>query len=118
MSNFTFSVEERLRDRSCIKAVFQKGLKLSLNGVSLFLLPNGLEYNRFLCTFRRGFGSAVMRNRSRRISKEAYRHIKHRLKTGNDIILLIFSEKDSYSLRLEQLTALFLKAKMYNDEAL
>ena len=59
-----------------------------------------------------------MRNRSRRISKEAYRHIKHRLKKGNDIILLVFSEKDSYSLRLEQLTALFLKAKMYNDEAL
>ncbi|UTC63202.1 ribonuclease P protein component [Treponema sp. OMZ 788] len=118
MSDFTFSGEERLRDRSCIKAVFKKGLKLSLKGVSLFILPNGLQYNRFLCTFRRGFGSAVMRNRSRRISKEAYRHIKNRLKPGNDFILLVFSDKDSYSLRLEQLTALFSEAKMYNNEAL
>jgi len=31
---------------------------------------------------------------------------------------LVFPQKDSYSLHLEQLPAPFLKAKMYNDEAL
>ena len=113
MDNFTFPGEERLSTRADIKAVFKNGLKISCRGANLFLSPNGLDYNRFLCTFRRGFGTAVERNRARRISKEAYRLIKHRLKTGMEFILLVFSPCDTYSERTKQLNFLFSKAEMY-----
>ncbi len=79
----------------------------------MFVLPNGLSHNRFLCTFKRGFGTAVERNRARRISKEAYRKIKPQLKTGSDIVLLVFSAQDDYFERFRQFVFLFTKAEMY-----
>ncbi len=118
MGDFTFSGKERLRRETDIKTVFRDGVKLKCSGASLFVLPNGLQYNRFLCTFRRGFGSAVLRNRSRRISKEAYRQIKNRLDSGYDFVFLIFSEQTSFSKRYEQLEFLFKKAGVYADEVL
>ncbi|WP_029410311.1 ribonuclease P protein component [Treponema pedis] len=113
MDNFTFPREERLRSKAAIKHVFSKGVKITCRGAALFIVPNGLEYNRFLCTFKRGFGTAVERNKARRISKEAYRKIKPQLKTGKDFVLLAFSSKDGYFERFNQLVYLFTKAEMY-----
>lgn len=96
-----------------IKSVFQDGMKISCRGANLFLLQNGLEYNRFLCTFKRGFGTAVQRNKARRISKEVYRIIKQNLKIGFDIVLIVFSPVDTYIERYMQLSTLFTKAEMY-----
>lgn len=115
MDNFTFPAEERLRDKACIKAVFKRGVKVGCEGAGLFFLPNGLNYNRFLCTFRRNYGCAVVRNSSRRISKEVYRQIKHRLQTGYDLVLLVFSQHTDFSCRFDQMISLFKSAKIYNE---
>lgn len=115
MVRFTFSKHERLCGEKCIKAVFKKGCKFTCNGAALFVLHTGLPYNRFLCTFKRGFGSAVERNRARRLSKEVYRQNKNRLKIGFDFILVVFSVKDCFSARKIQLFSLFEKSGLLEE---
>lgn len=89
MSICSFSKRERLSCRRSIELVFKKGKRCSGEGFSLFVLPNDVGRNRFLCTFRRGFGNAVKRNRTRRVFKEIYRQNKHCLKAGFDIVFLL-----------------------------
>ncbi len=113
--NLKFPAEERLKDRACIKSAFKKGVRVGCEGFGLFFLPNGLTHNRFLCTFKRGYGSAVERNRARRLSKEAYRLIKSRLKTGYDFILLVFSKRMNFAACLDKMIYLFKAAKIYNE---
>lgn len=91
MSTCSFSKGERLSIRRSIELVFKKGKRYSNGGISLFVLPNELEHSRFLCTFKRGFGNAVKRNRVRRVFKEIYRQNKDCIKTGFDIVFLLSS---------------------------
>jgi ribonuclease P protein component len=90
-------------------------------------LKNGLSGNRMAVTFARKFGNAVNRNRSRRVSREAYRLLRNRLKTGFDLVLLVYPAgprqapvKDCLALRMEQLQNLLtwagLLRKIGNDD--
>jgi ribonuclease P protein component len=81
-------------------------------GATLFVLPNALDCSRFLCTFKRGFGSAVLRNRVRRLSKEVYRLNKHILKSGFDIVLLASASDGSFCLWQKKMFILFEMAKL------
>jgi ribonuclease P protein component len=54
---------------------------------------NNLPYNRICFSFSRGFGNAVVRNRARRLSREAFRLLKPRLNGGHDLILIINKEE-------------------------
>ncbi|MDR0474613.1 MAG: ribonuclease P protein component [Treponema sp.] len=92
-NGFRFPKKERLKGRDEIKAVFNRqgpGRAVSCQGAKLIVLKNGLDYNRIAFTFPRKFGSAVERNRSRRISREAYRHLRHFIKSGWDLVLLVY----------------------------
>lgn len=89
MSSCSFPKRERLSARSSIELVFKKGKRYSVDGVSLFVLPNELGCNRFLCTFKRGFGNAVKRNKVRRVFKEMYRRNKAYIKTSFDMVVLL-----------------------------
>ena len=106
--------EERLCGAVQIRTLFKTGIRYSCDGAKLFVLPNKLSYNRFVCTFKRHYGSAVQRNKARRLSKEVYRQMKYRLKAGYDILLLIFPGRDTFSLRTAQLNCLFKKADMFS----
>ena len=103
MSTCSFSRRERLSARRDIELVFKKGKRYSNEGFSLFVLPNGLLHARFLCTFRRGCGNAVKRNRARRVFREVYRQNKDCVKTGFDIVVLISNGflrlEDSFAVR-------------------
>ncbi|HPO03234.1 ribonuclease P protein component [Treponema zuelzerae] len=110
MKSSGFTKAERLKRSATIQSVFRKGKKYSCDGAKLFVLENGLEQNRIVFTFPRGYGTAVERNHSRRLSKEAYRIIKHDLMTGYDLTVLVYPGKDSFSVREKQLTTLFAKA--------
>jgi ribonuclease P protein component len=56
----------------------------------------------------------VERNRARRLSREAYRLVSNSLKTGFDMVLLLYPGKDTgnacLDTRLEQLNALLSRA--------
>ena len=106
--------EERLCGAVRIRDMFKIGHRYSCDGAKLFVLPNKLPYNRFVCTFKRHYGSAIQRNKARRLSKEVYRQMKSQLTTGRDILLLVFPGSDVFSVRAAQLNCLFKKADMFS----
>ncbi|MDR0316485.1 MAG: ribonuclease P protein component [Treponema sp.] len=106
---FRFRREEHLKGRNVIRDVFSRGKRFGCRGAKLFILKNSLPRNRVCFTFSRGFGNAVERNRARRLSREAYRHLRPRLLRGYDLILLMYPEP-SMPIGAEQLTFLFSKA--------
>jgi len=114
--DFRFERKEHLKRRNDIQAVFKRGKNFGCNGAKLFVLRNNLFHNRICFTFSRGFGNAVKRNRSRRLSREAYRLLRGRLQGGHDLILLVFPETakpetaPGLSARQRQLEFLFSKA--------
>ena len=106
-----FRREERLKKRNDIKAVFNKGKCVTCQGAKLFVLQNSLRFNRIGFTFPRKFGNAAQRNRARRLSREAYRHIGYTLKKGYDMVLLVYpAGKDAFKNRAEQMRILISKA--------
>ena len=108
-----FAKAERLKSSVEIQTVFRKGKKYSCGGAKLFVLPNGMERNRVVFTFPRGYGSAVERNYSRRLSREAYRLNKQNLLTGFDLTILIFPGNDSFEVREKQFQTLFNRAGLW-----
>ena len=109
--------EERLCGAARIRDMFKTGHRYSCDGAKLFVLPNKLPYNRFVCTFKRHYGSAVQRNKARRLSKEVYRQMKSQLVVGRDILLLVFPGGDTFAMRVKQLNCLFEKADMFSIQS-
>jgi ribonuclease P protein component len=81
-----------LRGKDEIREVFNRGRSLGGGGAKLFVLRNSLDYNRICFALPRKFGNAVERNRSRRLSREAYRHVRPRLRGGYDVVLLVYPD--------------------------
>jgi ribonuclease P protein component len=100
---------------------------VSGGGAKLFVLQNGREDNRICFALPRKFGNAVERNRARRLSREAYRHIRPRLRGGYDLVLLVYAGKnrnrglppgaENLAARKKQLTGLFTKAAIWRESS-
>jgi ribonuclease P protein component len=102
-----------LKGRNEIREVFNKGKRIGCQGAKLFVLKNDLPRNRICFTFSRSFGTAVERNRARRLGREAYRNLKPRLRCGYDLILLVYPDenaKPGFDGRMGQLQYLFARA--------
>jgi ribonuclease P protein component len=114
LGGFRFPRGERLKGRDGIREVFRRRKVFSCAGAKLFTLGNGLPYNRIAFTFPSKFGNAVERNRSRRLSREAYRLLRHGLRGGYDLVLLVQPPRGAkhaaFSDRMDQLRYLFSKA--------
>jgi len=110
-----FPRKEKLKGRDEIREVFNRKKGISCGGAKLFLLPNGLAHNRIAFVFSRKFGNAVERNRSRRLSREAYRLLRNELRKGYDMVLLVYPGRDIFSVRMEQLRQLFFRAGLFNS---
>ena len=99
-----------MKRRNDIREVFGKGKRIGCKGAKLFVLQNSLPRNRICFTFPRGFGTAVQRNRAKRLGREAYRSLKPCLHNGYDLILLLYPQELSLSGCIRQLQYLFAKA--------
>jgi ribonuclease P protein component len=95
-----------LKGRDEIGAVFEGRLAVSCRGARLLRTENGRGYNRIAFTFSRKFGNAAARNRARRVSREAYRHLRGILRGGYDLVLLVYPGEDGYFLRMAQMREL------------
>lgn len=88
----TFSQKERLRKNSSIKSVFNKGVLYRAGLIDLYLLKRGGASGTNRCAFicRKGLHQkkSVLRNRIRRVLREAYRKTKHLFPAGYDIVII------------------------------
>lgn len=117
-----FPCNEHLRKKSDFDFLFKNGKRASILGGRLFYAQNALGHNRIGFTFPHGYGNAIQRNRSKRVSREAYRAIRPFLKSGFDIVFLAYPPKkdggvapkvyssDNLASRTRQLRALFERA--------
>lgn len=105
-----FTRNERVKRSEDIKTLFSKGQKVSIQGAKLFYLKNGTIQNRVAFALPRGYGNAVQRNRSKRLSREAYRYLKSHLNTGYDLLILIYPGNDTFPSRCEKFRSLCQKA--------
>lgn len=108
-----FSRSERVKKNGDIQILFKKGKRVSTDGAKLFVLPTGRGINRIAFTLPRNYGNAVQRNRSKRLSREAYRRLKSDLKTGYDMVLLTYPGNDSFEQRCAALRCLCGKAGLF-----
>ena len=112
---FTFVKKEHMKRPADIQKLFKKGNKVSVYGAKLFYAPNNSEFNRIGFPLPRGYGNAVERNKSKRLSRESYRLIKTRLNTGYDMLFLVYPGNDSFPSRCEILKTLCLKAGLLKE---
>ena len=73
-------------------------------------MPNSVAVSRAAFKFRKGIKPAVLRNRLRRLLKEAFRSLEQDLKPGFDFVLVIHTSKEESLLSFkEELKNLFSK---------
>ena len=88
--------KERLSNKREIAALFTQAKKIEGEGIKLYFLPNQREFNRILITVRRGFRTAVRRNRQKRILRDIYRNNKSIMKQGFDLGFVLIQEESSF----------------------
>jgi len=84
----TFRKEEHLRKPREFDTVFENGRVVRDGQLRIFNLPNGLDYSRIGLVVGKRIGSAVRRNRVKRLFREAFRLNKSRLPRGFDLVVV------------------------------
>ncbi len=77
-----------IKENHEFKRIYYKGKSISTPVVVLYYRKNNFSFNRLGLTATKKIGSAVSRNRARRIMRHAYFELEPLLKTGYDFILV------------------------------
>ena len=91
MNANSFSRKESLKKSGAIKAVLDNGICLKSKSVNVYILrKSGTDFNKaaFICKKTLHQKKSVLRNRVRRVLREAYRKTKHIFPAGHDIIIV------------------------------
>jgi ribonuclease P protein component len=86
MSGQGLAVAERIRRRPEFERVYKDGARIHGRFMTLFVLPNGGTTPRFGVAATRKIGSAVERNRAKRLAREMFR--RHKIAAGLDIVIV------------------------------
>jgi ribonuclease P protein component len=92
-----FRPHEHLRRPADFEAVYDRRRSAADATLVVYVRENGLPHSRVGLSVSKKFGTAVRRNRIRRLLREAYRLEKADLPTGYDFVL-IPRPQDDYSL--------------------
>ncbi len=83
-----FKAHEHLRRPSEFRRVYERKRSVSDGWLVIYGCENGLPHNRLGLSVSRKVGSAVVRNRFRRLYREAYRLMRDELPSGMDLVFI------------------------------
>jgi ribonuclease P protein component len=86
MSGQGLPAAQRIRRKLEFERVFKRGIRVHGRFMTLFLLPNGGAAARFGVAATRKIGTAVDRNRAKRLSREVFRRKKAAV--GLDVVVV------------------------------
>lgn len=79
---------EKLKKSSEFKKIYSKGKSVVTPYLVLYFMRNNTEYNRLGISVSKKVGNSVVRNRVKRLIREAFRLSPLTLKTGLDLVLI------------------------------
>jgi ribonuclease P protein component len=79
---------ERLKNSRQFTHVYKKGKSKANKFLVLYCLKNDVSYNRIGISVSKKVGNAVIRNRSKRLIKEAFRLNKGNMDEGYDFVFI------------------------------
>jgi ribonuclease P protein component len=77
---------ERVRRRPEFERAYDTGIRVHGRYMTLFVVPNGGPGPRFGVAATRKLGTAVERNRAKRLARELFR--RHKIAAGQDIVIV------------------------------
>ena len=89
MRCFSFPKSKRLVRSRQFKDVLDRGLRISDRVLTLYMAQNDCGYPRLGVSVGKFWGNAVMRNRLKRLLREAFRQSQDQIPAGFDYVLMI-----------------------------
>ena len=103
MGEFAFPPEQRLKRPADFRSVLDRGTKRHTGGFILFRAERGGELPRLGVSVGRKIGGAVVRNRVKRLLREAFRlHWREWGLRGDDVVLI--AKRGAPALSLQELS--------------
>ncbi|MBP2634811.1 MAG: rnpA [Firmicutes bacterium] len=88
VKRFTLPKKGKLCQNKNFQAVYKSGKSYANKNLVVYVLPNQSVKRRVGFAAGKRLGSAVMRNRLKRLLREAYRHHQEKIITGVDLVLV------------------------------
>jgi len=88
MGLYNFGKEERIRRRADFLRISRDGAKYQTGHFRLSMCPNSFPHRRLGITVGKHVGSAVKRNRVKRLIREFFRLNKGRLPASTDFVII------------------------------
>ncbi len=89
MKRFSFPKKKKLVDNRQFKAVLARSLRVSNGLLALYMAENDCGYPRLGVSVSKSCGGAIVRNRLKRLLREAFRQSQDRIPAGFDYLLMI-----------------------------